>query len=298
MTTATHRRVDRPGGVWALPALVLFGLFALLPMLLVGYLSLTAWNGLGNPSFIGMANWTRLFTDPAMLDSLRLSVLLTVLSWVIQTPISLLLGVWAAGRQRNRAVLSAIFFLPLLLSSAAIAVLWRALLDPNFGLAATLGPLVGFADGNIAGTPTGALLCVAFVASWQFIPLHTLFYQSGARQIPESLYEAALIDGASRVQQFRHITLPQLRNTIVSSSVLMVVGALTFFDTVLILTNGGPGTATYIVPFRMYTTAFRSYDYGYASAIAFALVLVATAISLLLVRVSGFARMRSTREGM
>jgi xylobiose transport system permease protein len=298
VSVATQRRPDRPGAVWAVPGLVFFFLFAILPIGIVGYFSLTNWNGLGAPQFAGVDNWSRLFSDPAMRQSLRLSLELTVLTWLYQTPVSLLLGVWAAGPQRNRAVLSAVFFVPLLLSAAAIAVTWKTLMDPNFGLAAQLGPLIGYPDGNIIGTPGGALILVAFVAGWQFIPFHTLLYQGGTRQIPENLYQAAMVDGASRFQQFRHITLPQLRNTIITSSVIMIVGSLTYFDTVLVLTNGQPGDSTYILPFRMYVTAFRNYNMGYASALAFTLAVVATGISLLLVRLSGFGSMRSTREGL
>jgi xylobiose transport system permease protein len=280
------------------PGLLFFFLFAILPIGIVGYFSLTNWNGLGTPKFTGMENWSRLFSDPAMRQSLWLSLELTALTWLYQTPISLLLGVWAAGHQRNRAVLNSIFFVPLLLSAAAIAVMWKTLMDPNFGIAAKLGPLIGYPDGNIIGTPRGALLLVVFVAGWQFIPFHTLLYQGGTRQIPQTLYQAAKVDGASRFQQFRHITMPQLRNTIVTSSVIMIVGSLTYFDTVLVLTNGGPGDDTYILPFRMYVTAFRNYNMGYASALAFALAVVATGISFLLVRLSGFGSMRSTREGL
>ncbi|MBN3932501.1 sugar ABC transporter permease [Streptomyces verrucosisporus] len=268
-------------------------------MLLVGYLSFTDWDGLGDfPSISGTGNWERLFDDPTMRQAIWLSVLLTGVSWLIQTPVALLLGVWSAGRQKNRAVLSAIFFLPLLASSVALALLWKSLLDPNFGLISDIGPWLGIEDGNLLGTGDGAFAAVAFVAAWQFIPFHTLLYQGGARQIPRSFYEAASIDGASTVRQFFTITLPQLRNTIITSSVLMVVGALTFFDTVLILTEGGPGTDTTIVPYLMYETGFQAYDMGYASAIATTLVIVATAISLLMVRVTGFSKMRSTREGM
>ncbi|PJE94664.1 ABC transporter [Streptomyces carminius] len=268
-------------------------------MLLVVYLSFTNWDGLGSfPSVSGTGNWERLWNDPTMRQAINLSLVLTAASWLIQTPIALLLGVWSAGRQKNRAVLSAIFFLPLLASSVALALLWKSLLDPNFGLIADIGPWIGLEHGNVLGDGTTAMAAVAFVASWQFIPFHTLLYQGGARQIPKSFYEAASIDGASGIRQFFSITLPQLRNTIITSSVLMVVGALTFFDTVLILTEGGPGTDTTIVPYLMYETGFQAYDMGYASAIATTLVVVATAVSLVMVRVSGFTAMRSTREGM
>jgi xylobiose transport system permease protein len=279
------------------PAIVFFGLFAIVPMALAVYLSFTSWDGLTSPTLIGFDNWTRLLNDPEFRQAGWLSLLLTVISWAFQTPIALMLGVWAAGRQRNRAVLSAVFFVPLLLSTTAIAVLFHALLDPNFGVIKEIGPWLGI-DPNILGSSTGALLTVAFVGGWQFMPFHTLIYQGGTRQIPQVLYQAASIDGAGPVRQFFSITLPQLRNTVTTSSVLMIVGSLTYFDTVLIMTRGGPGTDTTIVPYLMYRTGFLTYDLGYASAIATALVVVATALSLLMVKFSGFGSMRSTREGM
>ncbi|GHE53953.1 ABC transporter [Streptomyces spiralis] len=281
-------RAGRPSAVWALPAVLFFTIFAVAPMALAFYLSFTKWNGLGDPEPVGLANWQKLFDDPRLTQSLTVTVLLTVVSWAFQTVVSLLLGVWAAGRQRNRAFLSAVFFVPFLLSSTAISLLFYALLDPNFGII----------HGDTLGTTSGAFLAIVFVGGWQFIPFHTLIYQGGARQIPEVLYQAAAMDGAGRYRQFFSITLPQLRNTATTSSVLMIVGSLTYFETVLILTQGGPGTDTAILPYLMYQAGFKNYDFGYASAVASFLVVAATALSLLLVRLSGFGNMRSTREGM
>ncbi|MEU7386711.1 carbohydrate ABC transporter permease [Streptomyces tanashiensis] len=288
--------VGRPGFAWAAPAAVFFGLFALVPLVLVVVLSFTRWNGLGSPEFVGLDNWSRLLDDPVMVKSLWLSLFLTVLGVVVQTPISILLGVWAAGRQRNRAVLSAVYFVPLLLSITAVSVLWRAVLDPNFGVPSQATWLFG--DGNLFGTQAGAIGVLVFVSTWQFTPLHTLIYQGAARAVPQVLYQAAQIDGAGTVRQFFHITLPQLRNSIVTSMVLMVVGGLTTFDTVLILTQGGPGTDTTNSAYYMYQKAFKSFDFGAASAIALLLVLVATLVSLAMVRLTGYDRMRSTMEGV
>jgi xylobiose transport system permease protein len=218
--------------------------------------------------------------------------------WLIQTPTSLLLGVWAAGPQRNRAILSTLFFLPLLLSTAAIALTWLSLLDPNFGLAASLGPYVGAPDGNFLGDDSRALYAVAAVISWQFVPFHTLLYQAAARQIPAAMYEVAEIDGARTMRQFFSITLPQLRNTVIASSVLVVVGSLTYFESILLLTNGGPGTATRVLPLHMYVKGFVGFDMGYASVLAVLLVAVGTALSVLIVRSTGYHRMDSDREGM
>lgn len=281
-------RIGRPHAVWALPAVLFFTFFAVVPMGLAFYLSFTEWDGLGDPRPVGFANWQKLLDDPRLTQSLWLTVVLTVASWAFQTVVALLLGVWAAGRQRNRAVLSAIFFVPFLLSSTAIAILFYALLDPNFGII----------QKDTLGSQSGAFLAIVFVGGWQFIPFHTLIYQGGARQIPGVLYQAAAIDGAGRYRQFFSITLPQLRHTITTSTVLMVVGSLTYFETVLILTKGGPGTDTAILPYLMYEAGFKTYDFGYASAIASFLVLAATGLSLVLVRLTGFGTMRSTREGM
>lgn len=288
MIQSAAAKAGRPHAVWALPGVLFFVFFAVAPMALAVYLSFTTWNGLGDPKPVGLANWQKLLHDDRLTQSLTVTVLLTVTSWVFQTVVSLLLGVWAAGRQRNRAVLSAIFFVPFLLSSTAIALLFYALLDPNFGIIRQ----------DTLGSTSGAFLAIVFVGGWQFIPFHTLIYQGGARQIPEVLYQAAAIDGAGRYRQFFSITLPQLRNTATTSSVLMIVGSLTYFETVLILTQGGPGTDTAILPYLMYEAGFKSYDFGYASAIATFLVVAATALSLVLVRLTGFGAMRSTREGM
>lgn len=294
--TATPAGPSRPGFLWAVPAAVFFGLFAVVPLAMVAVLSFAEWDGLSGPEFAGLDNWRTLLDDPVMVKSLWLSVLLTLLGVVVQTPLSILLGVWAAGYQRNRAVLSALYFVPMLLSGAAVSVLWRAVLDPNLGVPAHATWLFG--DGNLFGTQATAIGVLVFVSTWQFTPLHMLIYQGAARAIPQVLYQAAQIDGAGTVRRFFHITLPQLRNALITSTILMVVGGLTTFDTVLILTQGGPGSDTTISAFYMYQKAFKSFDYGAASAVALLLVLVSTVISLIVVRLSGYDKMRSTMEGL
>ncbi|NEY35953.1 ABC transporter permease subunit [Streptomyces sp. PRKS01-65] len=289
-------RVGRPGFLWALPATVFFVLFAIAPLIMVAVLSFMSWNGLGSPEFVGLDNWSRLADDPVMLKSIWLTLLLTALGVVIQTPLSIVLGVWAAGHQRNRAVLSVVYFIPLLLSATAVSVLWRALLDPNFGIPARATWLFG--DGNLFGGQATAIGVLAFVSTWQFTPFHTLIYQGAARAIPQVLYQAAEIDGAGRYRQFFHITLPQLRNSVITSMILMIVGGLTTFETVLILTQGGPGTDTTISAYYMYQKAFKGFDFGAGAAIALALVIAATIVSLIVVRVSGYDKMRSDMEGV
>lgn len=267
-------------------------MFGILPIAIVAYLSMTRWNGLGSPEWAGLENWRALPDDPDALHGIRVTFQLTLLCWLIQTPLALLLGVWSAGTQRGRAIVSTVFFLPLLLSTTAIALIWLSLLDPNFGLAASVS---GLAD--ILASSDQALYAVAFVIAWQFVPFHTLLYQAAARQIPTSMYEDAELAGAGIPRQFLAITLPQLRNTIVASSVLIVVSSLTYFESILLLTGGGPGTATRVLPLHMYIKGFVGFDMGFGSALAVLLVVVGTFLSVLIVRSSGFHRMDSDRDG-
>ncbi|GAA3220579.1 carbohydrate ABC transporter permease [Dactylosporangium siamense] len=293
----TSKAAARPGIIWAAPAVLFFAAFGILPVFAVVYLSFTKWNGLGDPVWTGLSNWAALADDSELFNGIGKTLLLTVVSWVGQTPLALLIGVWAAGTQRSRAVLSTLFFLPLLLSTAAISVTFVSLLDPNFGLAADYGKYLGVPDGNFLGSPEKALYVIAFVIAWQFVPFHTLLYQSATRQIPVSLYEAAQLDGATGVRQFFSITLPQLRNTIIASSVLILVGSLTYFEMILLMTNGGPGTATRVLPLHMYIKGFVGFDMGYASVLAVVLVTLGTALSVVVVRLTGYHRMTSDREG-
>jgi raffinose/stachyose/melibiose transport system permease protein len=136
-----------------------------------------------------------------------------------------------------------------------------------------------------------------FIVSWQFIPFHSLIYQGAVRQIPTSMYEAAMLDGAGRVRQFFSLTLPQLKYTIITSSTLMIVGALTFFDLIFVLTAGGPADATRSLALDMYKQGFQANLMGQASAIALILVLIGLVLALLLRRIGGGDRTASQLEG-
>ena len=282
--------------ILVLPALIFFIAFALIPMVGVLLLSFTDWDGISPITFAGLQSWAQVFTDPGTYNALGLTVALMIITWAVQTPISLLLGVFVAGHQRYRAALAVLYFLPLLLSSAAVAIAYKSLLDPNFGLAAGLQLPILAQDW--LGDPTLAFATVVFVIAWQFIPFHTLIYQGGVRQIPGSMYEAAQIDGAGRVRQFFSITLPQLKYTIITSSTLMLVGSLTYFDLIFVLTGGGPGDATRILALDMYITGFQANQMGAASVIALILVVFGLGLTYGIQRLGGKDLSASQMEGM
>jgi raffinose/stachyose/melibiose transport system permease protein len=279
----------------ALPALAMFLLFGVVPLFGVLLLSFAQWDGLGAIHTAGLSNWRSVLSDPGLPHSVLVTFEIMILSWAVQTPMSLLLGVFLAGRQRYRAVLAVLYFIPLLLSSAAIAITYKALLDPNFGLGAGLH--LSILTQDWLGKSNLAIGVIIFVVSWQFIPFHSLIYQGGVRQIPTSMYEAASIDGAGRIRQFFSITVPQLKYTIITSSTLMVVGSLTFFDLIFVLTAGGPGDATRVLALDMYKRGFQANLMGPASVIAVLLVLLGLALALLLRRLGGGSTTASQQEG-
>jgi raffinose/stachyose/melibiose transport system permease protein len=296
-------RATKAGGgasgavVWmALPAFVMFVAFGAIPLLGVLALSFTTWDGIGAIHPSGLTSWRAALNDPGLPHALWVTFEIMILSWVVQTPLSILFGVFLAGRQRYRGLLAVLYFIPLLLSSTAISITYKALLDPNFGL----GPGLHWSllTQDWLGRSGLAIGVLVFVVSWQFIPFHSLIYQGAVRQIPNSLYEASEIDGAGRLRQFFSITLPQLKYTIITSSTLMVVGSLTFFDLIYVLTAGGPGDSTRVLALDMYKKGFQANLMGPASAIAVILVLVGLALALILRRLGGRSASASQLEGV
>lgn len=298
MTVVGHhvKRGQRGMLPWLVaPALVFFVGFAVIPLIGVLGLSFTTWDGIGAITPSGLTTWRTVLTDPGLPHAVWVTFLVVFASWAVQTPLSILIGTFLAGQQRYRGFLAVLYIIPLLLSSAAIAIAYKALLNPNFGLGAGLG--LDFLSQDWLGKPGLAFGLVIFVVSWQFIPLHALLYQGGVRQIPVSLYEAAQLDGAGRVRQFFSITLPQLKYTFITSTTLIVAGSLTFFDLIFVLTEGGPGDATRVLAVDMYKRGFQASLMGPASAIAVILVLVGLVLALALRRLGGRDPSHSQFEG-
>ncbi|GAA1141788.1 carbohydrate ABC transporter permease [Nesterenkonia lutea] len=285
-----------PSFLMAVPAVLFFGIFALIPLIGVVVISFMEWNVLGSPTWVGLSNWTAvLFDRPFTWTALSLTLVFVVGSYLFQAPVALLLGVFMAGQQRYRALLAVLYFLPLLFSSVAVGLTFQSLFSPNYGLSAAL-PFEWLPNDWLANSDL-VMWVMIFVVGWCFVPFHGLLYQAGVRQIPASMYEAATIDGAGRLRQFFSITLPQLRYTIITSSTLMLVGSLTYFDLIYVLTGGQPADAVRILPLDMYVTGFASYNLGYASVIAVILVAIGLTLSLLLNVLSGSSKMDSDKAG-
>lgn len=175
-------------------------------------------------------------------------------------------------------------------------------MDPNFGLlnAALQGLHLNFLAAKWLGSTRPGLVLGTLVAivSWQYIPFHTLLYQAGRRQISETIYEAALIDDVTFWKEFWYITLPQLKYTFVTSTVLMLTGSLTYFDLIYILTDGGPNNETNVLAVNMYNTAFNKSLIGYGSVLAVIIALLGIVLSIAMTRFTGFSKLESQSEGV
>jgi raffinose/stachyose/melibiose transport system permease protein len=282
------------------PLLALYGAFIVIPTVLALFLSFTNWDVIGPLRWAGFSNWSRFFSDPVAHHSLLVTFELAGLSWLAQTPLAMALGIFVAGKQRYRAVYAAIYLVPLLLSTAGLSLMWQDVLFPQFGGLAWLGIHLnmGILNQNWLGSPNLALFTIVVIIAWQFIPFHTLIFQAGRRAIPAPLYDAATVDGANVRQAFWHVTLPQLRYSIVTSSTLVLVGSLTYFDIIYILTLGGPGDTTRVLAMDMYNTGFVETEFGYASVIATVLGVLGILVAIALVRLTGFGSMEGGQEGI
>ena len=168
---------------------------------------------------------------------------------------------------------------------------------PDIGLLGYVLNHIGI-DYNYVSNEIDAWVTVIVMDVWHWTSLVALLCYAGLKSIPEAYYQAAQIDGAGRIRQFFSITIPQLKYTIITSSTLILVGSLTYFDLIFVLTGGGPGNSTRILPLDMYLTGFRSYDMGQASSIAVILVVVGLGLGLALNRLSGAASMESQQAGL
>ncbi len=282
------------------PIMLLYGVFIVVPVIFALILSFTSWNVVGKLHWVGLSNWSHFFSDPTAHHSLWVTVELALLSWVIQTPLAMALGLFTAGTQRYRAVYSALYLLPLLLSTAGIALMWQGVLTPDFGGLAWLAMHLhlNFLNQNWLGDPHLTLYVIVAIITWQFVPFHMLIYQTGRRAIPSELYDAARVDGAGPWQAFWYVTLPQLRYSIATSTTLILVGSLTYFDIIYILTLGGPGDTTRVLALDMYNVGFMETTFGYASVLAVVLGVLGIAVALTILRITGLGMLRSDSGGV
>jgi raffinose/stachyose/melibiose transport system permease protein len=291
---AVSRRPIRWGQIatiagFLLPAAIIYIGLVLLPVVQAVYYSFFRWNGLGPlEDATGLANYARALGDRVFLGALGHNLQLVAMSLLLQLPLSLALALLLRELARGRALFRTIFFLPFVLSEVVTGVIWSFIYRPQGGLVNTLLQAVfpGLADTALLAEPDTVLYALFVVITWKFFGYHMILYIAGLQNIPAEIEEAAAIDGCSRLQALRYVTLPLLGGTIRLSVYLSVLGSLQFFDLIWVMTTGGPVSASDTMATYLYKFGFQRFQLGYGSAIAVIMFLICFSFSLVYQRVA------------
>ena len=234
----------------------------------------------------GVSNFSRLISDTFFLTAMAHTFIYAAAALVFEFLIGLSLALLLNSQIRGRTFFRAALLVPMMLPTVVVGVVWRLMLNPNFGAINGTLKEVGVNTEPLTWTasPKLALLSVIAVDVWQWTPFVFLVLLAGLQAIPQEPYEAALIDGSSRWQTFRYVTLPLLKPAILIALLLRTMDLLRVFDQIFILTEGGPGFATETISLYIYRTAFRFFDFGYASAMSFVLLALTNVISTIYIR--------------
>lgn len=272
--------------LYTLPALLLIIVLIFVPIILSGYFGLMKWDGIGAMEFIGLDNYIAALQDAKFWQSAKHSFLLALfsaLSLIGYLAVALIL----ASKIKGANFLRKIYLIPMLLSSVAIAQLWIKVYNPSNGMLnsilMTLGinnPPEWLADPNIV------LYAIFVPIIWQYAGFYILIYYAALKNIPESLIEAARIDGATPLQIAFRIKIPLIMNVFKMTIVLAIVGSLKYFDLIYVMTSGGPNGASEVMASYMYKLAFSSYDFGYGSAIGFLLLIITLIVTVIVRKVT------------
>ncbi len=283
---SSRLRQDLIGWSFALPFVFLFGVFLAGPILVSFLLSFTSFGlrDLQNPigtTFVGLDNYIQLLGD----ETFRKALFNTGYFVVVGVPLTLILGLFIAnalnrGVTRFRTFFRVGYYIPVITSIVAIAVVWRFLLNPDVGLINLALAGLGIEGPNWLGNPALAMPSIIAMAVWRGLGFTMIVFLAGLQAVPASLYEAAAIDGATKWQSFRHVTVPMLRPTILFLTVITTIGYLQLFEEPFVMTDGGPLDSTLSISMYMYQEGFAFFHQGYSAAIAYVLFLLVALVAL------------------
>ncbi|MBU8791415.1 sugar ABC transporter permease [Oceanobacillus caeni] len=268
--------------LYTFPALLLIAVLIVVPLILSGYFGLMDWDGIGAMEFIGLDNYIAALQDSKFWESTLHSFLLALFS-AISLIGYLAVALILASKIKGANLLRKIYLIPMLLSSVAIAQLWIKIYNPSNGMLNSIlmwfgvdNPPAWLADPNIV------LYAIFIPIIWQYAGFYILIYYAALKNIPESLIEAAKIDGATPLQIALKIKVPLIMNVFKVTIVLSIVGSLKYFDLIYVMTSGGPNGASEVMASYMYKLAFSSYDFGYGSAIGFLLLIITLIVTVVI----------------
>jgi ABC-type sugar transport system permease subunit len=284
------RRRARAGRLFVAPNLTAVAVFMIFPLVFSLYMSFQSWDVFRPPKFVGLKNFKELFTsDPLFLIAVRNTVVFTLGTVVPTIVFSLVVAGLLNRKVKGIGVFRTIVFLPLAISSVVMAVVWQFVFNTDDGLLNIMLGWIGIGPVPWLVDPNWAMVSLCIVSVWRSVPFATVILLAAMQGVPESVYEAAKIDGAGEIRQFAFITVPLIRGAMSFVVVISIIHAFQAFDMVYVLNgaNGGPESATYVLGIMLFQHAFSFLEFGYASALAwvmFAILLVLTVVQLRLTR--------------
>jgi multiple sugar transport system permease protein/sn-glycerol 3-phosphate transport system permease protein len=276
---AAERRYVRTAFTFLAPSLIGVVLFLVIPVVFVIILSLTQWNLLTPIRWVGLSNYANIFRFDGFGHSLLVTAYYVLLNIPFQTVLALGLAMLLNNKLPGSGLIRVICVLPFLATPVAMGIVWNWFFSPTTGIINELLGHIGIVGPAWLSNSATAMPVIAFANIWQYVGYNMLFFLAGLQAVPAALYEAASLDGASKVQQFRRVTLPLLRPALLFVLVTSVIGSFQVFDTVYVMTDGGPGNATSVANLNIYNTAFAGFRIGEASAMSvvlFALIMIIT----------------------
>ena len=285
----TDTRKEMSQGLMALlfsaPAVLIIAATILVPFGMAVFLSLHSWNlkRPGRERFVGLENYIDWLTDSDFWEPLRTTFTFAILAVIVIVVVSLLISLLLNEKFPGRGALRALLLIPWAIPSVVNALLWKWLLNPQYGLlnAILLDTGVISEYQNMLGSMPSVMIWLVIAYSWIHIPLATLLLLSGLQTIPGDIYESAIVDGAGVLQRFLYITLPMLRPMLSIVVIFEMIFALKVFDIIFVLTAGGPADATNVLGWQIYTETFRKLDFGAGSSIAMLLGGITLALAIL-----------------
>lgn len=267
--------------LWVLPALTVYGIFKLYPLVSGLQMSLLRWDGIEEPRHIGLRNFEKILSDPMTGTVLMNNVHYAVGTVVGKIVLSLLLAILLHQALKGRTFYRTSLFMPVVMSFVVVGVLWSWLFNPQFGLINSFlrGLGLEFLVQDWLGDAAVALNSLILVDIWKWYGFHMVIFLAGLQSIPDELYEAARIDGASVWQQFRHVTLPMLQPVMIVNVTISVMGAFNVFDIPFIMTAGGPANATNVMALHIYIRGFKFYRFGFSAALSYVLLVIVTLVA-------------------
>jgi raffinose/stachyose/melibiose transport system permease protein len=275
--------------LFLLPAVALFLIFVLYPIIQSIYYSLFNWKGFGPAvDYVGLENFKNILSDKAFLQGLKNALLIVVFSLFIQLPLSLMLAVFVGRDLPGRVFFRTIFFMPYVLSEVITALMWLFIYnpDPERGFINAIVVFFGGESQTWLASTDIVMPAIFIVLTWKYFGFHMLLYMTGLQNIPEEIEEAGRIDGANAIQNFFYITLPLLGSTIRTSVYLSVLGSIQQFILVWIMTRGGPVNASETLATYMYRFGFVRFQLGYGSAVAIYMFILCLTFSLIYQRLT------------